>query len=109
MEDDPAPKLDGLEVDFDNDRAEQLLSLEIGESSISSLDFLAKSFYDFDLETKEGIEKLLTLLPVLDPDIVFQIVHEIWPGYPPENFEVHRFRLEIKGYLLSYLDDQAEA
>lgn len=108
MEDDPASKhLEDLEKHFDDDLAEQMLGLHLGDGTVSSLDLLSKSIYDFDLETDEGIEKLLTLLPVLDPEIVLQIVQEIWPGYPPENFEVHRFRLEIKGYLLDYLYGEA--
>ena len=109
MDDDSLRKhIQKLEDVFDEDVADMLLDLPLGAKSVSSMDLISKSFYDFDLETEEGIEKLLTLLPVLDPEIVSQIVKEVWPGYPDQNFDVKRFRLELKGYLLDHLDTMAE-
>lgn len=104
--DDTVRVLKGLEWQFPDEKAEDLLEIELGHKVLSPLSYLAKSFYDFDLETPDGIDKLLTLLPVLDPVIIEQVANELWPGYPPENFDPKRFRLEIRGYLLDYLEDQ---
>lgn len=103
-------KLPGLEESFDNERAEELLSLAVGKVTYTS-DILKKSMYDFDLETPEGIERLMALLPIMDPDILKEIITTIWPGYPTD-VDARRHRLEIKGYLKDYLesmDDEENA
>ena len=94
--------LDGLEDSFDNDRAESMLALHLGEITFSS-ELVRKSMYDFDLDTPAGIEKLMALLPIMDPEILKDIMTEIWPGYPTD-IDARRHRLEIKGYLKDYLD-----
>lgn len=91
----------GLEDSFDNEKAEQLLETAIGKITYTS-EILKKSMYDFDLESPEGIEKLMALLPIMDPEILVDIMGEIWPGYPTE-VDARRHRLEIKGYLKDYL------
>lgn len=92
----------GLEDSFDNNRAEEMLNLSVGRITHSS-DLVRKSMYDFDLETPEGIEKLMALLPIMDPEILKDIMTEIWPGYPTD-IDARRHRLEIKGYLKDYLE-----
>lgn len=94
--------LEGLEDSFDNDQAEALLSLSLGQITYTS-ELLRKSMYDFDLETPEGIEKLMALLPIIDPEILKDIMTEIWPGYPTE-LNPRQHRMEIKGYLKDYLE-----
>jgi hypothetical protein len=39
----------------------------------------------------------------MDPEILKDIVAEIWPGYEAED-DPRRNRMEIKGYLRDYLD-----
>ena|ERR1041385_8606449 len=95
-------KLEGLEDTFDNDQAESILALSLGRITYTS-DLLRKSMYDFDLEAAEGIEKLMTLLPIMDPEILKDIMTEIWPGYPTE-LDARRHRAEIKGVLRDYLE-----
>lgn len=94
--------LEGIEDSFDNDQGEALLSLSVGRITHTS-ELLRKSMYDFDLETPEGIEKLMGLLPIMDPEILKDIMTEIWPGYPTE-LDARRHRMEIKGYLKDYLE-----
>jgi len=94
--------IEGLEDSFDNDLAEEMLNLSIDKITYSS-ELVRKSIYDFDLETPEGIEKLMALLPIMDPEILKDIMAEIWPGYPTD-IDARRHRLEIKGYLKDYLE-----
>lgn len=101
--------LEGLEDSFDNDRAEEMLNLSVGKITHTS-EIVRKSMYDFDLETPEGIEKLMALLPIMDPEILKDIMTELWPGYPTD-IDARRHRLEIKGFLKDYLEsyDQEDA
>lgn len=101
--------LEGLEDSFDNERAEEMLNLSIGKITHTS-ELVRKSMYDFDLETPEGIEKLMALLPIMDPEILKDIMTELWPGYPTD-VDARRHRLEIKGFLKDYLEsyDQEDA
>jgi len=94
--------LEGLEDSFDNDAAEKMLNLSVGRIT-TTRELVRKSMYDFDLETPEGIEKLMALLPIMDPEILKDIMGEIWPGYPTD-IDARRHRLEIKGYLKDYLE-----
>ena len=94
--------IEGLEDSFDNDLAEEMLNLSIDKITYTS-ELVRKSIYDFDLETPEGIEKLMALLPIMDPEILKDIMAEIWPGYPTD-IDARRHRLEIKGYLKDYLE-----
>lgn len=92
-----------LEDQFDPDLHDAVLSVQIDEP-VSSVGIVKKSLYDFDLETEDGITRLLALLPILDQDIVREVYAEIWPGYPPGDVDPKRHRLEVKGYLLDYLE-----
>ncbi|NBU69911.1 MAG: hypothetical protein EBS53_00445 [Bacteroidetes bacterium] len=98
-----------LEESFDNEKAEEILSLSLDKVTHTA-ELLRKSLYDFDLDTPEGIEKLMNLLPIMDPAILEDIVSEIWPGYVP-GADAKRYRLEIRGYLKDYLEsyDEQEA
>lgn len=87
-----------ITVNFDENKSREILSLEINKS-IDVVD-LIKSLYDFELDTPEGISKLLQLLPVLDAEIVVDLVEKIWPGYAVENEDPALLRAEIKGYFL---------
>lgn len=94
--------LAGLEDSFDNEAAEKMLNLSVGKVTYTSA-LLRKSLYDFDLETPEGIEKLMALIPIMDPEILKDIMTELWPGYPTD-IDARRHRMEIKGYLKDYLE-----
>jgi len=96
--------LSDFAIDFDEDKSNQILSLEISKSIIDVED-LIKSFYEFDLDSEEGVRKLLELLPVLDPEIVVELVEKIWPGYVVENADPDLLRAEVQGYLLDYLGE----
>lgn len=98
--------VDGIEESFDNQTAERYLSLSV-DRIVTTPELLRKSMYDFDLETPEGISKLLVLLPIMDSDIVKDVAAEIWPAYTPGS-DVKRNRLEITGYLKDYLTDYAK-
>ena len=98
--------LEGLEESFDNDKAESMLNLSIGRMTRTS-DLVRKSMYDFDLETPDGIEKLMALLPIMDPEILKDIMGEIWPGYPTD-IDARKHRLEIKGYLKDFLESNEQ-
>ncbi len=98
----------GLGEFFDNELAESYLYTEIQEF-INTKKLVKKSMYDFDLVSEEGVDRLLALLPIMDPEIMKEVVQEIWPGYPVEdNFDPKIQRAEIRGYLLDYLDGHGQ-
>jgi hypothetical protein len=92
--------------ELDNDTAEAMLNLADGRL-VQGAKLLMKSMYDFDFETPEGIERFLSLLPVMDAEIIKDVMMEIWPGYPAE-IDARRHRLEIRGYLKDYLDQHEQ-
>jgi hypothetical protein len=94
-------------IAFDEDNTSAIMSLVLSKSI--DVEELIKSLYDFDLETEEGIEKLLELLPIMDPDIVVEMVEKIWPGYTVDQADPDLLRAEIKGYLLDYLGEDEDA
>jgi predicted transcriptional regulator len=102
-------RLAGLEESFDNEAAEKFLNLSVGRMTTTA-DLIRKSVYDFDLDTPSGIAKLLSLLPIMDPEIIKDIIVEIWPGYPTD-VDARRHKMEIRGYLKDYLEsyDEQEA
>jgi len=99
-------ELADFDIDFNEDKAHGVLSLEI--SKAVDVGDLIKSLYDFDLESEEGILKLMDLLPVLDSTIVVELVEKIWPGYAVENADPDLLRAEVKGFLLDYLNETPE-
>ena len=89
---------------FDDDLAVKLLTAE--DASLSK----SAKLYSFDLETKEGILKLLGLLPVLKDDLITDIAVEIWPGHKEQSANtVKMLRSHIRGYLLDYLYESENA
>ncbi len=93
-----------LPQDFDDTLAGEVLSLSVGEM-VSNNNLMLKSMYEFDLDSEEGVVRLISLLPILDPDILKTVVQEIWPGYNVDSltFDPSLARAEIKGYLLDFL------
>lgn len=98
-------KLNGLEEFFDEDLSKSVLSLPFDQ--LIDVNNLAKSLYDFDLESEDGIDKLMQMLPIMDPEILVDLMEEIWPGYQAEDLSPELMRAEIKGYLMDYLKDEA--
>lgn len=88
---------------FDESFAKSVLGVSL-DAVIHARDVVRKSLYDFDLDTVEGVLKLLELLPIMDREILGDIAGEIWPGYPAQDSNPDLLRLEIKGYLMDYLD-----
>lgn len=95
---------------IDPELSEKMLNLPLGEK----IEF-AKSFYNFDFSTPEGVISFLELLPILDVDVVKQAAAELFPGSVDDSFEPKRYRMEIKAYLMDTLysgmlaDEDAEA
>ena len=96
-------ELSGLDEEFDDDLAKALLEIEF-HRIIQPQEALEKSLYNFDLDTPEGIDRLLELLPIMDPDIINEVYQEIFPGYPVDTLVPRMARIELRGYLMDYLD-----
>ncbi len=92
-----------LEAFFDDDFSKSVLGVSL-DTAIHALEVVKKSLYDFDLDSEEGVIKLLELVPIMDREILADIAGEIWPGYPAQDLNPKLLRLEIKGYLMDYLD-----
>lgn len=92
-----------LEVFFDDTFSKSVLGVSL-DTMIHATEVVKKSLYDFDLDSPDGVLKLLELLPIMDREILVDIAGEIWPGYPAEDSDFKLLRLEIKGYLMDYLD-----
>ena len=93
--------LNDFVIEFDEDNSSELLSLALSKGI--NVNELLKSLYDFDLDTPEGVRKLMELVPVLDSLILVDLVEKIWPGYAVEAEDPELLRAEIKGYLLDFL------
>lgn len=67
------------------------------------------SLYNFDLQSVEGIDRILALLPILDEDIVKAVYQEVFPGYPMDSIAPRMARIELRGFFMDFLDSaQAE-
>lgn len=100
-----------LESEFDDSAAISMLGITLNKGvsrAILDKDLLLKSFFDFDLVTEEGLEKFLNLLPVIDFEIVKEVMESIWPAYPMDGVNSTTARMELKGFLLDYLDQLSE-
>lgn len=95
-----------LNLMFDEDLAKSVLQLPFAEA-LEAEDVI-KSLYDFDLTSDEGVNKLMELLPIMDPDILSDVMEEIWPGYVVDDLPPDLMRAEIKGYLMDYLREYGE-
>jgi hypothetical protein len=92
-----------LEAFFDDDFSKSALGVSL-DTIIHAIEVVKKSLYDFDLVSEEGVIKLLELVPIMDREILVDIAGEIWPGYPAQDANPKLLRLEIKGYMMDYLD-----
>ncbi len=90
-----------LEDFFDEDLSFNILNVPFDD--LIDTNKIVKSLYDFDLDSKDGILKLLESLPIMDREILFDISEKIWPGYIATDKDPDLVRYEIKGYLLDYL------
>ncbi len=91
--------------DFFNDEvAGEVLALSVDEM-VSSSNLLLKSMYEFDLDSEDGVVRLISLLPILDPEILKTVMQEVWPGADVDSlvFDNSMARSEIEGYLLDFL------
>jgi len=55
--------------------------------------------YNFDLETEEGVQSLMELLPILDEKIVAEIYTGIWPTSSAKNKDPDFLKLQIQGLI----------
>lgn len=92
-----------LAEDFDDDLAKSMLEVQF-DKLLHPQDAVEKSLYNFDLDTPEGIDRLLELLPIMDPEIINEVYQEIFPQYPVATLAPRVARLELRGYLMDYLD-----
>lgn len=85
------------------DLAAKILNITVGNSAVFQKD-LHKSFYEFDLQTTEGITSFLVILPVCSDELLMQACTEVFPGYITDEFDVKLARLELRGYFLDFLE-----
>jgi len=100
-------RLDKIQELFDEDNARYALDTYV-HSGANIVRTVRKSLYNFDLETNEGVHKLLELLPVLDVAILQEVAGEIWPGYPAQETDPDLLRGEVLGYLLDWQDGHGQ-
>lgn len=89
-----------LDQDFmDPDRAEALLNLTVGDK-LTNAESLIKSFYEFDFADIASITTFLTVLPLMDVEVVKQAAAELFPSsVQDESFDLSRARFELRAYL----------
>lgn len=97
----------GLADDFDDDLAKSMLEV-LFDKVVLTHDALEKSVYNFDLETPEGVDRLLELLPIMDPAIINEVYQEVFPTYPVDTLAPRVARIELRGYLMDYLNGEFE-
>ena len=91
--------------DFFNDSfAKSILDTSV-DTILDPRLLVSKSMVNFDLDTREGIGRLLELLPIMSDAIVAQIYQRIFTGYPRKELVIRIAKLEIRGYLMDYLAD----
>lgn len=96
-----------LEDNFDDDFAKSILSSEIFEA-VMATDIVRKAMYDIDVDSVDGITRILSLLPILDPEIMKLIYQECFPGYDPSALSPRMMRIELRGYLTDMLEQANE-
>ncbi len=100
-------RLADIQEFFDEDLSKSVLGTYVHQG-VDVVDMVRKSMYDFDLDSDEGIQKLLGLLPIMDVVIMQDIAGEIWPGYPAQDTDPDMLRAEIRGYLIDWLDGHGQ-
>lgn len=85
------------------DKALQILNITVDDKVVYPIDIVKKSFYEFDLQSIEGITSFLTVLPITSDELLMQACSDVFPGYIIDNFDVKLARLELRGYFLDYL------
>jgi len=95
-------ELKGLDENFDDDLSKSILEIHL-DKALHPQEAVEKSLYNFDLDTPDGVDRLLELLPILDPEIINEVYQEIFPGYPVDTLAPRMARLELRGYLMDYL------
>ncbi len=97
-----------LESWFNDEVAEKALSQNVS-TMVDSVSMVKKSLYDFNINTIEGVDKIIYLLPIADDKVIELVAQELWPGYPiDENIDHKKLRYEIKGFLLDLLYEYEE-
>lgn len=96
-----------LEDDFDDDLSKAMLGIHLG-TVFNTQSFISKALYEIDLDSPEGITKVLELLPILDPEILKVIYSDIFPGYDANKLSPRIMRIEIRGYLMDSLEALGE-
>ena len=89
---------------FNDSFAKSILGMSI-DSMLDPKALVSKSMVNFDLDTSNGIGRLLELLPIMSDAIVTQIYQRIFTGYPRNELVIRIAKLEIRGYLMDYLAD----
>lgn len=91
---------------MDIDKAGQILNIRVGDKVSYLTDIVKKSFYEFDLNSVDGITSFLTVLPITSDELLMQACSEVFPGYNTDEFDVKLARLELRGYFLDFLRQQ---
>jgi hypothetical protein len=99
--------MDKVQILFDEDLSKSILDTHIHQGN-DIVNTVRKSLYDFDLDSDEGVQKLLALLPVMDVTILQEIAGEIWPGFPAQETDPDMLRAEVLGYLLDWQDGHGQ-
>lgn len=95
-----------LEAWFDDSVAEEVLKSSVPDL-VNTVDVVRKSLYDFDVQSIEGIDKIIYLLPVLDEEVVKFVAKEVWPGLPvdEDTFDAKKTRIELKWFLMDFIHE----
>lgn len=100
-------RMDEIQHTFDEDLSKAILDTFVHQG-VDVVDMVRKSMYDFDLDSDEGVKKLLGLLPIMDVTILEDVAGEIWPGYPAQEQPADLLRWEVRGYLMDWLDGHGQ-
>tara|TARA_R100001244_G_scaffold53662_1_gene46571 strand:- start:13543 stop:13848 length:306 start_codon:yes stop_codon:yes gene_type:complete len=93
-----------LDSFFDDDLSSVMLSASSPDLKKSA------QLYNFDLDNKDGVLRLLAALPILKDDLVKDVALEIWPDHKKDSpHTVKMLRSHIRGYLLDYLNEEDKA
>lgn len=60
-----------------------------------------RQLFDFNLDLPEDVARFMSVLTILDRDIVAKVVADLWPSYVAGD-SLALYTAEIKGLLLDY-------